>query len=158
MDIDDKLKRVVGTLLLISFVGCNSQKSDTGNTLPNTVSNLAALVATSPDTLKQLDIARMNLLCAEGLPGAEQLDITNSIAVMDQMASRVKFETERHAYRFHKNPAEFENSEGFFRMTILMVVLAEDFHLRYAPNKMATAANASMERRLYSCSFVSIRG
>ena len=94
--------------------------------------------------LQRMDIARMNLVCAEGLPGAGQLDITNSVEVIDQMASRVKSETERHAYRFHKNPAEFENSEGFFRMTMMMVVLAEDFRVRYAPNKMATAANASM--------------
>lgn len=109
-----------------------------------TVENLTALVAASPDTLKQLDIALMNLICAEGLPGAEQLDVTNSLVVIDQMAARVRSETERHLYRFQKKPAEFESSEGFFRMTMMMVVLAEDFHVRYAPNKMATAANASM--------------
>lgn len=127
-------------MAVLAFTSCNKQSPN----LSPTISNLSALVAASADTMKQLDIARMNLICAKGLPGAEQLDITNSIAVMGQMASRVKSETERHAYRFHKNPAEFENSEGFFRMTILMVVLAEDFHVRYAPNKMATAANASM--------------
>lgn len=86
----------------------------------------------------------MNLVCAEGLPSTEHLDITNSLSVIDQMAARVRSETERHVYRFQKTPAEFENLEGFFRMTMLMVVLAEDFRVKYAPNKMATAANASM--------------
>ncbi|NOS70695.1 MAG: hypothetical protein HOP33_12285 [Verrucomicrobia bacterium] len=86
----------------------------------------------------------MNLLCAEGLPGAERLDITDSLALIDQMAAQVRSETERHAYRFQQRPTEFENSEGFFRMMMLMVVLAEDFKVHYAPNKMANAANASM--------------
>ena len=54
------------------------------------------------------------------------------------MATRVQSETERHFYRFRRNPAEFENSEGFFRMVMLAVVLAEDFGVRYAPNKIGT--------------------
>ncbi len=86
----------------------------------------------------------MNLLCAEGLPGAEEMDIADSLAIIDQMAARVRSEAERHAYRFQKNPDEFENSEGFFRLMMLMVVLAEDFKVHYAPNKMANVASASM--------------
>lgn len=106
------------------------------------VSSLTALVQMPVDGLKQLDLARMNLLCAEGLPGAEPLDITGSLAVIDQMAARVRTETERHTYRFQNNPTEFEDSEGFFRMMMLMVVLAEDFRVHYAPDKMASAAQA----------------
>jgi len=129
---------------MLDLVGCTPKESATGISAVSAPSSMATLLTFAPETFQRMDIARMNLVCAEGLPGAEQLDITNSVEVIDQMASRVKSETERHAYRFHKNPAEFENSEGFFRMTMMMVVLAEDFRVRYAPNKMATAANASM--------------
>jgi hypothetical protein len=90
-----------------------------------------------------MEIAQMNLLCAQGLPGAEPLNLSNSLAMIDQMADRVRSETERHLYRFEHNPAEFENSEGFFRMTLLMVVLAEDFQVHYASNKIAVTASIS---------------
>jgi hypothetical protein len=70
----------------------------------------------TPNQMWQTDIFTFRL------PGAERLDIANSLAIIDQMAGRVRSETERHAYRFQKNPAEFENSEGFFRMTMMMVV------------------------------------
>ncbi len=84
----------------------------------------------------------MNLLCAEGLPGAEDLDVGRSLAVLDEMAARVKSETERHFYRFKNNPSDFENSEGYFRMVLLGVVLAEDFGVHYTPGKRQTAAQA----------------
>lgn len=133
------------SLLAIGFVACtnkNPSREQAGSL--TAVSNLAALVALPADSLKQLDIARMNLLCAEGLSGATQMDITDSLTSIDQMAARVRSETDRHAYRFQHRPIEFENSEGFFRMMMLMVVLAEDFKVHYSPNKMANAASASM--------------
>jgi hypothetical protein len=61
-----------------------------------------------------------------------------SLAQLDRMAARVRSETERHLYRFQRNPAEFENSEGFFRMLMLAVVLYEDFGVRYNPARMST--------------------
>jgi hypothetical protein len=92
--------------------------------------------------LQGVDIARMNLLCAEGLSGSEHLDLEVPLAKLDEMAFRVRRETERHYYRFRRNPIEFENSEGYFRMIMLAVVLAEDFQIQYAPNKIGTASGA----------------
>jgi hypothetical protein len=77
----------------------------------------------------------MNLLCAEGLSGCQQVDVTGSLALLDQWGGRVKSETARHNYRFERNPAEFENSKGFFKMLMLGVVLAEDFKVHYRLNK-----------------------
>lgn len=107
------------------------------------VSNLSILVELAPSGLEHMEIAQMNLLCAQGLSGAERLNIAGSLAQIDQMALRVRSETERHLYRFQRNPAEFENSEGFFRMTLLMVVLAEDFQVHYASNKIAMTTSIS---------------
>jgi hypothetical protein len=89
-----------------------------------------------------MDIARMNLLCAEGLPGAEGLDVERCLTALAEMANRVRSETERHLYRFRQHPAEFENSVGFFRMLMMGVVLAEDFQVKYAPDKIASATEA----------------
>jgi hypothetical protein len=84
----------------------------------------------------------MNLLCAEKLPGAEDLNLTESLEMLDKMALRVRSETDRHFYRFTQNPADYDNSEGFFRMIILAVVLAEDFHVGYAPDKIGNSMDA----------------
>jgi hypothetical protein len=76
-------------------------------------------------------IAEVNLLCAQGLSGADNLQLSALLGTLDRMAERVKSETDRHWYRFQRNPAEFENSEGFFQMLMLSVVLAEDFGIHY---------------------------
>jgi hypothetical protein len=90
------------------------------------------------------DIARLNLRCAQGLVGAENLDRTNCWATLNQMATRVKSETARHFYRFQSNASEFENSEGFFRMVMMAIVLAEDFGVHYAPDKIKMPSQAQV--------------
>ena len=109
---------------------------------PSAVASLPTLLALPPERLSGLDIARMNLLCAQGLPGAEDLDVEPSLAALDGMAARVRAETARHRYRFKRSPSEFENSEDFFRMLMLAVVLVEDFQVSYVPGKRGTAVEA----------------
>ncbi|HXT40832.1 MAG TPA: transglutaminase family protein [Candidatus Angelobacter sp.] len=92
----------------------------------------------------------MNLLCAQGLDRPEDSNLGGALAMLDQMAERVRAETDRHFHRFRQNPAEFDNSEGFFRMIMLAVVLAEDFEVHYAPNKIGSAAEARMGDGFYS--------
>jgi hypothetical protein len=70
---------------------------------PNSVSNLTGMLALSPSELERMDIARMNLLCAQDLPGAERLAIGGSLITIDQMAARVRSETDRHRYRYQRN-------------------------------------------------------
>ena len=108
------------------------------------VAGLEGLLALPASALQRVEIGRMNLLCAEGLRGAAGFALDAGLVKLDEMAARVGSETERHLYRFQKNPGEFEGSEGFFRMLMLAVVLAEDFGVRYAPSKIGTAADARM--------------
>jgi hypothetical protein len=98
---------------------------------PSPPNGLPALVAGNPQALSSADIARVNFLCAQGLPGVEDLEPEPLLATLGRMVDRVRAETERHLYRFQRNPAEFENSEGFFRMLMLTVVLAEDLGVHY---------------------------
>jgi hypothetical protein len=135
---------VMGAFLWFLFVGQKTNRPGRGGENSLMLTSLSSLLTLSPNQLNQVDIAVMNLLCAQGLPGSEGLDLTKSLEVLDGMAARVRAETERHRYRFLRNPAEFENSEGFFRMIMLAVVLAEDFQVRYAPNKTGTVAEAGL--------------
>jgi hypothetical protein len=114
---------------------------------------LKELLALSPADLEKCDIGLMNLLCAEGLPGAESLDRQDCLKKLDGMADFVKAETLRHAYRFREHPEEFNNSEAYFRMNMLGTILVQDIGVQYNPAiafpqldgkkpAMATAANA----------------
>jgi len=99
--------------------------------------------------LTSLDIARMNLLCAEGLPGAEGLDVDGCLEALDRWAAHAKSETERHLYKFHANPAEFENSEGYFRMLMMSVVAYEDFGIRYNPEKISSPIDLNPDDQFF---------
>ncbi len=98
--------------------------------IPRTLQELLARPATG---LEQGDTTLANLLCAQGLPGADDLDVRDCLTRLDQWAKQIKAETERHLYRFRANPAEFDNSEGYFRMLMMAVVVYEDFRVHYNP-------------------------
>lgn len=111
---------------------------------PRVPASYAELCAFPTNELARCDIALMNLLCAEGLRGAENLNVSNALAVLDGFAQRVKFETDRHLYRYREKPTEFNGSEGYFRMMMLATVLQEDVGIRYNPAR----ASAPSEREL----------
>jgi hypothetical protein len=97
--------------------------------------------------MRRADIARLNLVAAEGLPGAEGLDAKRCLATLNGWALRAKVETERHLYRFRHNPGEYEHSEGYFRMLMLAVVVCEDFGVRYHPGRISTPDESLPLRR-----------
>jgi hypothetical protein len=55
---------------------------------------LDEVLAMPTEQLANVDIARINLLCATGLPGAEGMDIDKCLAKLDAWAAHVKQETE----------------------------------------------------------------
>ncbi len=100
------------------------------------VNELHQLLSLDSDKLGDMDLARMNLLCAQGLPGAEGLDIEKELAVLDRWAALVKSETDRSLQRFYKDPANYENSLGYFKMLVLITVLQRDNGVRYNPERI----------------------
>ena len=97
---------------------------------------LAALLALKPSQIEELDIGLTNLLCAEGLRGSENLDLDKSLNRLDEMATSVRLETDRNMHRFRSNPAEYENSEPYYRMAMLVTVLQQDFGIIYNPDRV----------------------
>ena len=98
--------------------------------------SFTALLALSPAELERCDIARLNLLCAEGLSGAKELNVERELARLDEMARRVEAETKRHFHKFLRNKAEYNDSEGFFRCLALTTILQQDFGIRYNPARI----------------------
>ncbi len=106
---------------------------------PETLNELLAL---SPAELERCDIARMNLLCAEALPGAENLNVDECLTTLDQWAQHIKAETNRNHHHFKEDPAYYSNSEAFYKMLMMAVVLYEDYGVRYNP-KLITSPEAT---------------
>lgn len=84
------------------FQGCLQSPSQAGKNNPAT---LASLLAITTNELVGMDIARVNLLCAQDLPGCQQVDITNSLALLDQWVAKVKSEPKQLQCRFERNRA-----------------------------------------------------
>ena len=104
---------------------------DTLQGLDRKFASLADLLAAPPEQLKDADIAEMNLLCATGLLGAENLDIDKAFARLDDYAQRVRYWTDQSMWDFRRNPGRFENSEAKFRVLLLISVLQKDFGVHY---------------------------
>lgn len=91
----------------------------------------ADLTVMSDESLSKQDIALLNLRSAEGLPGAERVNVAAVLAQLDSWATKVKTDTNRNLYQFLQKPNEFNNSEAYFRMLMLITVLQQDFGVRY---------------------------
>ena len=92
---------------------------------------LAELSMMSSEELAQQDLALLNLRAAEGLLGAEKLNVTEVLSTLDRWAQKVKLDTDRNLYRFLQKPDEFHHSEAYYRMLMLVTVLQQDFGVHY---------------------------
>lgn len=71
----------------------------------------------------------VNLLCATGLPGSEDLDIGQCLATLDQWAQVVAVETERFRPNFRPNPSC--PTDARYRCYMLIKVVRDGFGLRH---------------------------
>ena len=94
---------------------------------------LAELVRTPPPDLQKVDIARMNLLCAQGLQGADGLDVQFYLDTLDGWVRHVDSETRKNFHRFATHPGEYNDSLAYYRMEMLATVLQQDFGTQYNP-------------------------
>ena len=77
----------------------------------------------------------MNLLCASGLKGAEELHVESCLATLDRFASAIRRETEKYLPMYARNPEKFRNIEGFYRMQMLVTVLKQDLGIKYSEER-----------------------
>jgi hypothetical protein len=98
---------------------------------------LEKLRAMPADLLQRADIGELNLICAFGLPDAEDLPIPHLLQTLDGWAASIRQLTDANFYRFHANPAEYDHSEPYWRMLILATVLQEHYGIKYDRDKIA---------------------
>jgi len=102
----------------------------------NFVPDLGHLVMLLPGQLEGMDLAVMNLECAEGLPGNENLNIPAALDELDAWAEHVREETERNLHRFREHPEESYNSESYWRAAMMITVLQQDYGVHYNLERM----------------------
>jgi|GEM_PF-1159977 len=104
--------------------------------IPEETLTLDELINLSDEDLAKVDIATMNLVCTEGLPGSQRVDRKALLAKLDLWAGYVAYETERHRYRFEQNPEEYNHSWGEFAMLMMAMTLQQDLGVRYNPDQI----------------------
>jgi len=116
------------------------------------------LLAIPTKDLGQVDIARMNLLCMQGLPDSDEIDIPQCLATLDDWAAKIRQQTEVYHYQYTRNTAKFANSENQFRMMMLMSTLGDDLGVTYDARHPNSEPNASFFAKIDTISIHEILG
>ena len=100
---------------------------------------LAALLGLPTDHLEKVDMARMNLLCAEGLVGSEQLDVEHDLSIINEWAVQADQDLQRFTPLYHAHPEKFPDvhSESEWKMYVLFGFLRERQGIGYNPDLKA---------------------
>ncbi len=85
----------------------------------------------SEEELDTVDISLMNLLCAEGLDGSEDLDVTRCLAILDEWAEIVRKDTHARLPVYFKNPEKYDNSINLFKIVTMILSLKNDIGVDY---------------------------
>ncbi len=98
------------------------------------------LLECRPDGLTKFDVAEMNLACATGLPGAEDMDIRHYLSRLDRMAEGIRQSIDRDLPKFRANPKQYlggeEAPESYFRIARLVTIMKENYGLHYNPERL----------------------
>lgn len=93
--------------------------------------SIAELLTLPPEKLARLDIAQMNLLCAEGLPGTESMKIQECLERLDYWASLARANEAKYKPAYYRNPAKYESSLAKFKAIYLGLMIKEDLKVGY---------------------------
>jgi hypothetical protein len=97
--------------------------------------HLKQLVRLSDEQLANLDVAEVNLACAEGLPRAEQIPYAECVDRLNHYARCVHDYTERRRLLCPGDVAQYDGSEELFRVVCMISVLQKVFGVYYNPAK-----------------------
>lgn len=108
------------------------------------------LVALPDDALGAVDIARANLLCAQGLPGAEKLNVETCLAALDRWAQMARRAEEKYRPQYFQNPDRYDRSIAKFRAVNLALTLKEEAGCSYNMELVRSGAMADVRSTRFS--------
>lgn len=113
--------------------------------LPTSVEEL---LAASAQQIQGRDIAWMNLLCATGLPGSEDLELAPYLDRLERITEYVRRRTRVDVQSFRRDPRPWRCSPGYreerFRIGLLVTYLKADLGLHYNPAQIGPASSVCL--------------
>lgn len=103
------------------------------------------LMHAGPLEIEHMDVAVMNLACAEGLPGAENLDITYCLKLIDLWTDHARAKTVRQMPMFYNDPGDYYNSVAYFKILVMVTALELDIGVRYNLDLVKSGAMDDMK-------------
>jgi len=95
------------------------------------------LVRIPESQLATLDVAAVNLACAEGLPGAERIDASGCLRMLDHWAEGIgRLMPNAIETAFQHHPERWDHSENKFRAVSMILALQKHCGVRYNPTKL----------------------
>ena len=107
-------------------------------------SSYEELIALPDRELAHVDIARMNLLCAQGLLGAENLNVDQSLATLDRWAKIAMQAERKYSPQYSQNSDRYDNSYAKFKAVNLALTLKQDLRCGYNINLVASGSMADI--------------
>jgi hypothetical protein len=89
------------------------------------------LLTMSEEKLASIDIALMNLVCAEGLKGSECLNVSQSLSILEDWTEIVRKDTQLRMTAFRQNPGKYDNSENLFKLVNMILCLKDEIGVDY---------------------------
>lgn len=87
----------------------------------------------SPGELAGVDVAAVNLACAAGLPGAENLDVAGCLATLDKWTDTVRRYTRDATRDYYADPTYYHDHKGFFCLLSMITMLKRGLGVTYQP-------------------------
>jgi len=115
------------------------------------------LMALTDKELGKVDPLIVNLAVARGIPEFTDLDVGRYSRILDEWAATIRFDTERHWYRFQNDPAAFNDSEAEYRICWLASDINAVFKIDYdladfdAAEPTNLFLNGLIDRKLGTC-------
>lgn len=107
------------------------------------------LCSLSDDELARCDIAELNLICAAGLPGSENLDIAACLHRLNQWTEYVHLGTCNALRDWSRFPEYADLSEARYRMVVLSMCLRKGVGLAYNYERLQQPYDATDSRDLF---------
>ncbi|MBN1403449.1 MAG: tetratricopeptide repeat protein [Opitutales bacterium] len=136
------ISRVYAALFLFVLFCCVARAEPEFASVDEQLTYFAGLAETE---LAQYDIAYLNLVCAQGLKGSENLDIPACLARLDQMAKEIGVKIEAGKSTYERDPASFENSLGHFKAISMVTYAVRDYGVMYNPARIETPNSLSSD-------------
>lgn len=144
------LGAATATILLKKHIKSDEpvQTSSSSDTQNLDAKDFSFVLSLAPEQVADYDIAELNLLCGAGLDGNEKADLNQCRKALDDLVKMVKSETDRNWERFQRNPSEYQNSEAYYRMGMVITVIRQDFKAKYNP-KLITDPSKRTENEVF---------